>query len=323
MSCGGKYFALCLSNLKILIELHRVAVPIEVWYQQGELDSEQEQELVALRDRWGAPRLRLFDEVVPGYQLWLGQTMAAPTNIGTKSFHVKLMALVGSVFAEVMWLDADNTAARDPTYLFDNPEFRTTGALFWPDMYSLSERSLAWQALDLEPRPTWAMESGQLLIDKTRCWRELFLAALLNQRQEFWYSAVNGDKDTFLLSWMATRQPYSMIPYPPLFAGTGRDMASFCGNSFVQADTRGRPLFVHAVGAKGIPHSSLNRKWEGLKTYDVEHAVPIYRWSGACIDVIERPSGSGPVQELVPFTEVLGNLEDALHYFFRTKEPRD
>jgi hypothetical protein len=160
----------------------------------------------------------------------------------------------------------------------------------------------------------WSQESGQLLIDKSRAWRELLLAAFLNQKADFYYSMVNGDKDTFLFSWLATGQPFYFVPFPPFPAGVVGQDGQFCGNSFIQSDSVGRPLFIHAVNAKSMPQSTLLRKWVAAKPFD-ERASPYYRWQGACIDV--DSNGEPTSTSIVPFASLCGNIEDALNFFHR------
>ncbi len=40
---------------------------------------------------------------------------------------------------------------RDPTHMFDDPQYKAHGALFWPDIYSdgmLNEDAYAWMGMD-------------------------------------------------------------------------------------------------------------------------------------------------------------------------------
>jgi hypothetical protein len=46
-----------------------------------------------------------------------------------KKFALKAAALLLSRFKEVLLMDADNTPLRDPSFLFDSPAFRSTGAV--------------------------------------------------------------------------------------------------------------------------------------------------------------------------------------------------
>eukprot|EP00727_Mastigamoeba_balamuthi_P010829 m51a1_g6369 hypothetical protein (462) ;mRNA; f:121686-123279 len=306
-TCGSRYFSLCYANIRMILEVHKARLPVEVWTDVGELIPDQDQRLDNLTKRFPHLRRRYFAEIADDYAAWFGEMHQGASNVGPKNFHMKLMAIMGSRFANVLYLDADNTAARNPEALFDSNEFRDTGAIFWPDMYSVPSWSPIWFVMGVPFREMWAQESGQILVNKTRAWRGLMLAAALNQRQDFFYSVVNGDKDTFLFSWLAIEEPFYFVPHPPVPVGT--NWGAFCGNTFGQSDPSGRVTFLHGVGVKGEPHSRLPRKWEALKFYDPEGAAPTYRWLGSCIDVDERRSGAVTV---VPFADELGNVEDVL-----------
>ena len=48
-----------------------------------------------------------------------------------KPYTIKVAALLNSGFEDILFLDADNVAVRDPTYLFDTQEYLDTGAMFF------------------------------------------------------------------------------------------------------------------------------------------------------------------------------------------------
>lgn len=48
-----------------------------------------------------------------------------------KPYTIKVAALLNSAFEDILFLDADNVVVRDPTYLFDSPEYLDTGAMFF------------------------------------------------------------------------------------------------------------------------------------------------------------------------------------------------
>lgn len=48
-----------------------------------------------------------------------------------KPYTIKVAALLNSAFEDILFLDADNVAVRDPSYLFDLPEYLDTGAMFF------------------------------------------------------------------------------------------------------------------------------------------------------------------------------------------------
>jgi hypothetical protein len=54
-----------------------------------------------------------------------------------RGFVLKAYALLHTRFTEVLFLDADNSPVLDPTILFDDPTYASTGCLFWPDALPL------------------------------------------------------------------------------------------------------------------------------------------------------------------------------------------
>lgn len=158
-------------------------------------------------------------------------------------WELKPYALRHSRFREVLLLDADNVPVRDPSDLFDHAAFRTTGALFWPDLLRLSRANPIWRLSGLEPRDCPSFESGQLLLDKSRCWRALGLAHWMNQRSDEFYRLLHGDKDTFLIAWLMLAQPHHLVAHPPK-----QLEATLC-----QRDpSSGAVLFQHRNGAKWV-----------------------------------------------------------------------
>lgn len=150
-------------------------------------------------------------------------------------WELKAYALLHSRFQEVLFLDADNVPVRDPSFLFDTREFRATGALFWPDYGRLSPRRKIWEFCDVAYRNEPEFESGQMVIDKARCWRPLNLAWWYNDHSEFFFRHVHGDKETFHMAWRRVDAPYSMTAHPVLSL-----QGTMC-----QHDFEGKLLFQH------------------------------------------------------------------------------
>jgi hypothetical protein len=96
--------------------------------------------------------------------------------------------------------------------------------------------------MDLPFRDEPQFESGQLLIDKRRCWRPLQLTLHLNEHSDYYYTAFFGDKDTFHLAWRKVEQEYSLNPHPPGVLGANTVL--------VQFDPGGKRLFQHRCNAK-------------------------------------------------------------------------
>jgi hypothetical protein len=112
----------------------------------------------------------------------------------------------------VLFLDADNVPVVDPTYLFDQPDYRAVGTMFWPDFGRLGRDRLAWQVFGNIPyRDEPEVESGQVLVDKSRCWKALSLCNWYMQNSNnFFFFHVHGDKGMFHLAWRKLEQPYVM-----------------------------------------------------------------------------------------------------------------
>ena len=75
-----------------------------------------------------------------------------------------------------MFLDADNVAVRDPSFLFDTAHFRELGAIFWTDFGRQGRDRTAWRVFgDIPYRDEPEVESGQIVVDNARCWPALEL----------------------------------------------------------------------------------------------------------------------------------------------------
>src|SRR5262249_48229832 len=137
---------------------------------------------------------------------------------------------------------ADNVPVVNPEFLFDTPQFRDTGAIFWPDRVPTRQRRTAriWRSCGLRQPKEPEFETGQLLVDKERCWRALRLALWFNENSDFYYQHVHGDKETFHLAFRKLRKLYSLVPKP---------LHSLEG-TMCQHDFEGRRIFQHRSNNK-------------------------------------------------------------------------
>jgi hypothetical protein len=159
-------------------------------------------------------------------------------------WELKAYALVHSRFEEVLMLDADNVAVIDPSFLFDLPQLADAGAIVWPDLVRLTPDSPIWElcAVAFRSEPAW--ESGQLLVDKSRCWHALQIALHMNMHSEVFYDYTHGDKDTFHLAWILAGGRWAMPEHPARSTVTG----------IYQRDFEGRLIFQHRSQAKWRLH---------------------------------------------------------------------
>lgn len=218
-------------------------LPIEVWFLgREEMDSRMEQLLAPLGVECIDARKRM--EQVP---------MRNPLG-----YELKCYSVLHSKFREVLSLDADNVPIVDPTFLFETPEYRSTGAVFWPDYGRLDRHRPIWRLCGVPYRDEPEFESGQMVVNKEVCWRALNLAWWYNDHSELFYQYIHGDKDTFHLAWRRTGTAYSMPPFP---------IESLEG-VMCQHDFQGRRIFQHRNSHKWTFFGD-NKPIQGFKLEDV------------------------------------------------------
>ena len=196
VTCAGgpTYYTAAWVLIKMLRKLG-CQLPIQSWYL-GE--KERDQQWISLVEPLGV-------ECVDAHEV--RKRHPHPCLDG---WECKPYAIQHSPFEEVLFLDADNVPVRDPTYLFDDPRYLATGAVFWPDGLRTPQSSPRWRIFGVPYRDEWEQESGQILIDKRACWKALNLCNWYNRHSDFYYRHVYGDKDTFRFAWHRCGQPYLM-----------------------------------------------------------------------------------------------------------------
>lgn len=230
--CCGKGIVICGGGIKyggcawVLIRLLRhlgCQLPIEVWCLN---DDEYDPEWIKLVEPLGVS--------------CINAAVVSKNNPHRRlsGWELKPYAILHSRFQEVLFLDADNVPIRDPSFLFDTPEYRETGTVFWPDpkTFETSPESPLWEIFGLPYRESPDQESGQLLIDKSRCWMALNLCNWYNEHSDFYYQHVYGDKETFRFAWQRLEQP---ISWPAKFASNNLFF------TLQQHDFSGDVLFQH------------------------------------------------------------------------------
>jgi glycosyltransferase involved in cell wall biosynthesis len=264
---GARFFTCAWVLLRVLREVLKCSLPVQVWHMGPQ---EMDWRMSRLLEEQGA-------EVTDAWRV------GPPETRPSHGWPLKPFALLHSRFREVLLLDADNVPAVNPEQLFDTPPYRQTGALFWPDLDPLPPASPIWDICRVPYRAEPSFESGQVLIDKQRCWNALLLTMHLNQHASFYYQHLNGDKDTFHMAWRMLDQPYSMTPHAvnPLPAEPAPAF-QYRGPVLLQHDFEGNVVFQHRNFPKWIllgenPHypgfqyereilgflRELNGRWDG------------------------------------------------------------
>ena len=166
---------------------------------------------------------------------------ASPPRLG--GWELKPFAILHCPFKEVLYLDADNVPVVNPEFLFDTAQFAMTGAIFWPDYQRLGPWRSIWKICGVPYQDEPEFESGQVVVDKERCWRALCLTHWYNRHSDFFYQHIHGDKDTFHMAFLRLGQPYAM---------PSRPIESLENVVMCQHDFEGRRIFQHRNLAKWI-----------------------------------------------------------------------
>ncbi|GMF43860.1 unnamed protein product [Phytophthora fragariaefolia] len=227
------------ATIRVLREMLHCRLPIEIWFLPDEM-----RKVTASID----PLRQLKANNSIGDIIF--REITDPQAI---KFATKVYAVYHSAFDRVLFLDSDNAPVRDPSFLFQTPEFVDTGAVFWPDfwhpkhtLFYVGKDSMLWELLNMPFVDMFEQESGQLLIDRRRH------AASIELLHFFTFHRPNpfvqlklvwGDKDLFRLAWLKLGAPFHMIKSPPAVAGKAVNR-SFCGMTMVQHDAQGGILFL-------------------------------------------------------------------------------
>ncbi|HEY5957167.1 MAG TPA: hypothetical protein VIV60_11460, partial [Polyangiaceae bacterium] len=195
---GGKYFTQAWVCINMLRQMG-CRLPVELWYLGREELSEA---MAQLLQPLG---VRCVDATEVAVR--------HPARI-LNGWELKPYAIIHSSFEEVLFLDADNVPIVDVTALFDWPEYKQWGAVFWPDYQRLARDRDIWQICNIPFRDEPEFESGQVLVNKRTCWRELQVTMHLNEHSDFYYRHVFGDKETFHMAWRKCRTEYGMTSHP-------------------------------------------------------------------------------------------------------------
>ena len=262
---GPRMFTCAWITIGVLRRTLGCTLPIEVWYVGS---SELSPPMRSLLQELGAQ---------PVDAISVAKRRGADLLEG---WPLKPFALLHSRFREILLIDADNVPIANPNSLFDHPHFTETGAVFWPDLVRLSRENPMWSIAGIPFRDIPSLESGAILVDKARAWRGLVLAHWMNQRAEFFYKFLYGDKDTFLFAWLMLGLPFHIVQYPPK-----RLPFTICQRGF-----DGSVIFQHRNEEKWVLFGN-NRRVDGFRHEDVCFALLDelrQKWDGRIYILPER-----------------------------------
>jgi alpha 1,2-mannosyltransferase len=243
--------------LKELARLN-VRLPVEVFYREGELSQNQIDILceceINLKIKKIKGNAKDFTTIYGGIAGW----------------STKIYALLESKYEENLWIDADNFPIVNPDFLFDDPDYIEKGSLFWRDLMSpdrsnrYHDNAVIWPIFNVVSNDAEPFETGQLLINKPRCWSQMRLVKHYADNCEIYYH-FGGDSETFRMAWqhwhlrnggifprinyhtnLSISSPYGFIPYGPFHKGIYNEFGKWGGGTvMVQRDRQGNELFNH------------------------------------------------------------------------------
>lgn len=235
---GPRCFTNACVALTLLRDVHNTRLPIQVWHLGPEEMSPEMRRI-----------LKRFDvDLVDAFEV---RSRFPFRRLG--GWECKPYAVRHSPFRHVVLIDADNAPLIDPARLLELPQLHEYGAIFWPDNQSHPERSPVWELFRVPYRHELEVESGQMVIDKERCWVPLNLALHLNEWSDRYYQYVYGDKETFHFAWRHVGQDYAMplgrprIVYCHWDTPSGRKRMTA---ALEQRDFDGNVIFHHRTGAE-------------------------------------------------------------------------
>jgi hypothetical protein len=257
MSAGGpRHFTNAWVTLHVLRRLLGCTLPIQVWYLgPGELSADM-LDLLRPLDVACVDALKVREE-------------HPVRRLG--GWESKPFAIIHSPFREVLWLDADSVPLVNPGFLFEEPAYQEAGAIFWPDLTSLPPDHPIWPICRVPWRDEPEFESGQIVLDKARCWAALQVTMHLNEWSDLYYRYVYGDKETFHLAWRMLDLPFAMPEQRPRKAiGHWSRAPEADGGAWTlfQHDLAGREIFHHRTSTGKWSLLGENLRFEGFPFQD-------------------------------------------------------
>jgi len=215
---GAKLLQNAYLNVRYLRDEAGCTLPVEIWYNGpeelvepfasllGELPDVVLRDINAYHQEWWlSVRINAASQQTPSCSFFF-ESCNGSTPLVPNGFQLKAFATLYSSFSRVLFLDADNTPIRDPSFLFDTLSMVSQAgysAIFWPEFWPLiGTESLqymfgAGSGVGIPPSSKRTqyhqMESGQLLIDKKQSWEALVLNAFVNSgKQRLAVECVHG-----------------------------------------------------------------------------------------------------------------------------------
>jgi hypothetical protein len=149
-----------------LLRAHGCLLPIELWH------------------RGAAEVMGSAERILGEYGVVCrnASEMAVQEKIHTRG-RLKFFAALKSAFRQVLVMDAQTVAVRDPSELFEARPFLFTGAMFWLGCEQAPSSHYLHGPLGVRTVNEMEFDLSQFLIDKSICWRPLVFARWLQENE--------------------------------------------------------------------------------------------------------------------------------------------
>ena len=248
---GDRHFVSAFITIQMVL-LENPTIQIEWYYVGNELIGFQKKLLQNI------PNIRLIDciDIIPS---WFPEPI---TENNLKGFMIKPFALMMSQFENILLIDGDNTPTCKIESLFHNHFYQKYGNVFWKDITFDSEivnKNLLKYGYSIYnvmkiPHPYkkgyGLTESGQVLVNKSKCYLALCLSYYLNYHHDTFYKLFFGDKDLYYMAFQLTNTPYYQCPFTPFGLGIEREPKNNISALIQRHPYDGSPAFVHRTLSK-------------------------------------------------------------------------
>jgi hypothetical protein len=260
-------------------------------------------------------------------------------------FETKPFVLMNAPFDELIFIDADSVPLRDPAGLLDSDLYAEHGNVFWPDVCLLS--SLAphagafgdWGLVDGRdrrylqgvnarifdymrlPRPStleragYETESGQIVLDRRRCFDAVQLAWFWSARPHHFRLFFYGDTEMYRIAFGVAGRSFCQVPHRSHHAGVVDD-GVFRGKAMVPRDEHGDPLFLHQMHRK----PSIDAPWRPLTHVTTDPAVDHPRPRN--VRDVSMVAPVGDLADLRPLDGPLEKIEERIRVACETLRAR-
>lgn len=229
LCAGGAYLVGAWVIVSVLRRLFNCLLPIEIWHLGPD-----ELGPVADQIKWRYNGVTFRD----AHQVAIENGEQAPVG----GWPLKPFAVANSRFEEILYIDADNLPLRDDvSSMFHWPQYVHHGCVFWPSFGRMPPGNPIWSVTRVPYKDVVSFESGQMIINKRKCWQALMITCHMNRNSYFYYNYFHGDKDTFQFGWWRADKSYAIINHMPV---------RYAHKAQMQYDFQDRVLFQHRFNAK-------------------------------------------------------------------------